>query len=251
MQKIVGTVLVLIALMFFWLAPANAKTLALKIGDTTVKVKVTERGSGLTYIALHDNENTAVTAAKSIIASHGGRLIELSHGGGRNITFTLKGKSYSFDPNRMFTNLGIRATLTRQGAYSEEAHLAINEFALAVAEIIIKPQPARGVLIAIHNNSNGNYSAMSYQKGNQYQRDASMVYINPKMDPDDFFLVTKSSVANAIKTKGFNVVLQSNRPTDDGSLSVICGRIGVSYINVEAQEGHGSIQKQMLQLLSP
>jgi D-alanyl-D-alanine dipeptidase len=47
-----------------------------------------------------------------------------------------------------------------------------------------------------------------------------------------------------------NVVLQDNRQvTDDGSLSVYCGKWGIPYVNVEAQHEHLEQQLQMLKVL--
>lgn len=47
---------------------------------------------------------------------------------------------------------------------------------------------------------------------------------------------------------GFSVVLQNNQGApDDGSLSVYCGRRGITYVNVEAQHGAQAEQKRMLE----
>ena len=104
-------------------------------------------------------------------------------------------------------------------------------------------------MIALHNNSEGQYSALSYEKGAIYGSDAAAVFIADGTDPDDFFFVTETAVFDAIRGRGYNVVLQDNRRvSDDGSLSVYCGRAGVRYINVEAQHGH--LEQQVAMLLA-
>ena len=103
------------------------------------------------------------------------------------------------------------------------------------------------VVIALHNNTEGHYSALSYDKGGELASDAAAVFIKDGSDPDDFFFVTERAVFDALRRRGFNVVFQDNRRvTDDGSLSVYCGRAGVRYINVEAQHGHRDQQVAML-----
>ena len=105
------------------------------------------------------------------------------------------------------------------------------------------------VVIALHNNTEGHYSALSYEKGGMFASDASAVSIKDGSDPDDFFFVTEAAVFDALRRRGYNVVLQDNRRvTDDGSLSVYCGRTGVRYINVEAQQGH--LEQQVAMLLA-
>ena len=100
-------------------------------------------------------------------------------------------------------------------------------------------------MIALHNSSEGQYSALSYEKGAIYASDAADVFIADGTDPDDFFFVTETAVFDAIRGRGYNVVLQDNRRvSDDGSLSVYCGRAGVRYINVEAQHGHLEQQRR-------
>src|SRR6185503_15577992 len=83
-----------------------------KIGNAVVTAEVFQRGKPVpTMINVHDDENTSVAAGKVIIEQSGGRLIELSHGGHRLVTFSLAGRRYRFDPNRIFSDAGLRATL--------------------------------------------------------------------------------------------------------------------------------------------
>lgn len=56
-------------------------------------------------------------------------------------------------------------------------------------------------------------------------------------DPGDFFFVTTEEWFDAMMQKRFNVVLQSRTPPDDGSMSVLCGKFNVPYVNIEAWIG--------------
>lgn len=213
-----------------------AATEAIQLGDTKVQLVVTKQGqSGVTFIALHENEGTSVAAAKSLLRQYGGTLIELKHGGGRMVSFFLNGKKYQFDPNRIFTDAGIRKTLRNGDA---EAQRAVKALADAIRAKL------RGTIIALHNSGNGGYSALSYR--GDLAHSAAEVHLVAGADPDNFFLVTGRSTFGRLKSAGYNVVLQSGSPVDDGSLSVWAGRAGRPYVNVEAESGRLAEQKKMI-----
>ena len=220
---------------------AVAGTINHRLGDTPIRIVVTGSG-GFTLVALHENESTSVAAARQVMQTTRGTLIELKHTGAREITFSLQGKRYSIDPNRMFTDAGIRTNL--KGGHSTDAHNAVKRLAGEVVSRL-----GRRVIVALHNNTDGRYSVLSYQPGGQYARDARSVYVNPSRDPDDFFFVTSKRLFDALKQAGHNVVLQSQGVTDDGSLSVYAARKGIPYVNVEAQNGHLPQQIEMLRIL--
>ncbi|MFQ5569119.1 MAG: hypothetical protein ACE5G0_05560 [Rhodothermales bacterium] len=221
----------------------------LQVGDATVDVVVHETDApGLTFINLHDNEDTSVRASLKVIRNHGGRLIELQHTGERNVVFSLGDSTYTFDPNRIFTDRGIAATLDALGAYSGEAHDAVRRFAQTLLSFY---DLKRGTaVVTAHNNGEGEYSALSYTAGREYEHDAAQVYVADGSDPDDFFFVTDPAVFASLREAGYNVVLQDNaQVTDDGSLSVYAGRSGLVYVNVEAQHGHLKQQVGMMVFL--
>lgn len=216
---------------------AFAGTTKYKIGDTTVNIVVSGNG-GWTMVALHENESTSVRAAKAVMAKTGGRLVELKHSGKRRVSFSLKGKKYSVDPNRMFTDAGIKRDLK---PYTTEGHQAVKGLAAELLKHI------RGrAIVSLHNNTDGSYSINSYRWGGKYASDAADVNVDPAHDPDDFFFVTNRQLFGVMKAAKYNVVLQSAGVTDDGSLSVYMARKGVVYVNVEAEPSHGDVQKRML-----
>lgn len=218
-----------------------------RIGDTTVEIVFHDAGApGLTYLNLHDDEDTAVEAALDVVARRGGRVVELRHTGERNISFALGDTTYTFDPNRIFSDAGIDTTLTRHG---DRARRVVRAFADTLLQLL---DPASlPALVTIHNNTENNYSALSYADGGSYAGDVRFVHIARGVDPDDFFFVTEEAFYRALRDAGFNVVMQDNvLVTDDGSLSVYAGRAGVPYVNAEAQHGHFEYQIKMLEFMN-
>ena len=211
-----------------------------RLGDRMINLKFWIKGAGLTFVNLHDDENTSVKAALVVIDSIGGRLIELRHSGERNIRFEMSSSTYEFDPNRMFTDKGTKKSMKKFGPFSKKAHSNIR----ALAQHLIDSLDLR-MIVTLHNSSDENYSSLSYL--DEYKNDAAEVFINPERDPDDFFFVTTEVLFDKFKNLGYNTVLQNNATmTDDGSLSVLAGRQGIPYINVEAQHGHFDEQVEML-----
>lgn len=226
--------------------PAKASAQKVQLGESEIEVATTEKaGARFVFVNLHDDENTSVEAGLEVLGKSGGRLVELRHGGPRNVSFRLRGDEYRVDPNRIFTPAGVRATLERQSRYDDEAARAVGEFAEGL--LAIYRLDRADAAIALHNNGEGNYSALSYAAGGDLAGDAEDVFVRDGSDPDDFFFVTERPIFDALKGRGYNVVLQDNRDVaDDGSLSVRCGRMGLRYINVEAEHGHRGEQARMI-----
>jgi hypothetical protein len=221
---------------------------SIPLGEITINVEISEHGSpGITFFNMHDNENTAVEASKMVLAKNEGRFIQLLAQGNRLIEFPLKGRTYTFDPNRIFTPMGIEKTLKKYGAFSPEAQAEIATFASKLIDLVA---PGSRIIIAVHNNTPGQYSINSYASGGSDAKEAAEVYINHNQDPDDFYYVTEKALFSAIKNGGHNVILQNEATvTDDGSLSVYCGRKGIRYVNVETEHGHLDPQVKMLKFI--
>ena len=198
----------------------------LAVGDSEVAVVIHEaEAPGLTFLNLHDDENTGVEAALNVIGRRGGRVVELQHGGERNVAFSAGDSSYAFDPNRIFTDRGAGLTLADLGDSSATALADVRAFAdQLLAEIGLD---TAGTLITLHNNTDERYSVLSYNEGGEYEADVLFVHIDEDRDPDDFFFVTDRRLYDRLRQGGFNAVLQDNaRVTDDGSLSVYAGQRG-------------------------
>ena len=221
----------------------------LALGDSTVTLVLHEAGApGLTYLNLHDDENTSVEAALRVIGEWGGRVIELQQSGRRNLAFAVDDTVYAVDPNRLFTDAGRTASLDTLSAATDTARAAVGAFARALLDRYALD--ALGVIVTLHNNTDDRYSTLSYIGDGDYAGEALFAHLSAEHDPDDFFFVTDLDLYNALRSDGFNVVLQDNaRATDDGSLSVYAAQLGVPYVNVEAEHGHLRQQIEMIEHL--
>ncbi|WP_414092927.1 protein tyrosine phosphatase [Legionella sainthelensi] len=213
-----------------------AMTHIVMVGDEKVEIKQIV-GRGKTFVHLHHNEQTALKAAQAVIKNEGGSLITLVHSGGRNIVFRLNNKRYEFDPNRIFTDKGIKNTLTSLSQYSPQAHQEVNKLANKIKQLL--PQ---GKVVAVHNNSS--YSLKDYLPGKPLEKDAQAFHMAPENYYRNFYLVTKISDFLRLKSKGYNGILQKPSATDDGSLSVYLAKS--DYINVEA--GYDQLMEQIKML---
>ncbi|MFM9025777.1 MAG: M15 family metallopeptidase [Planctomycetaceae bacterium] len=203
------------------------------------------RAADVVVCSLHDDENTAVEAAAIVLAERGGRLTEVRHSGAREVVFRLDGHEFRFDPNRIFTPAGRRATLEKLSAWTPEADEAVRAFAdhLAAAHRLTRA----ATVVAVHNNTPDRYTVRDYLPGGPLAADAADVAVHAGVDPDDFFYVTDRGLFEALSAKGRQVVLQAEASVaDDGSLSVACGKNGIRYVNVEAEHGHRAEQAAML-----
>ena len=224
----------------------NSTRQSFRLGETVIHVRVTEHNEPApTMVNVHDDENTSVRAGKVVIQESGGRLIELVHGGKRLIQFQLQGETYRFDPNRIFTEAGIRSTLARQGNYSEAAKTVVRDFATQFVETFsLNHQP---VIIALHNTGNGGLSINSYQPDRKLNRAAARVHESQSRSAGDFFYVTDERLFAWLKARDFNVMLQDNANVpDDGSMSVYFARLGIPYLNIEANNDHLKEQIEMV-----
>lgn len=194
---------------------------------------------------VHEDEITSIQAGLAKIKESGGRLIELAHGGGRLITFALAGKEYTFDPNRIFSDIGIAQTLKKHSQYSADAHGEIKRFAQAyLRQFALDNEP---VIIALHNTVDGIFSVETFLPNGTSAREAAAANVSPERSKFDFFYVTDQRFFDRLRERDFNVVLQNNaKATDDGSLSVYFARKGIPYVNIEAEINHLDEQMTML-----
>ncbi|KTD63409.1 protein-tyrosine phosphatase [Legionella santicrucis] len=220
----------------FFCQVSYAMTHLVMVGDEKVEIKQIV-GRGKTFVHLHYNEQTALKAAQAVIKHEGGSLITLVHSGGRNIVFHLNNKRYEFDPNRIFTDKGIKTTLTSLSQYSPQAHQEVNKLASKIKQLL-----PEGKVVAVHNNSS--YSLKDYLPGKPLEKDAQALHMLPENYYRNFYLVTKISDFLRLKSKGYNGVLQKPSATDDGSLSIYLAKN--DYINVEA--GYDQLMEQIKML---
>ncbi len=213
----------------------------------------------IVLLNLHENESTSVEATQRYLETSDGsdrlRFIVLRHGGERNVTFVADGDTFRFDPNRMFSDAGARASVAVLSDTSDADPAVGTPIARALAQRVIEASrlDRTPYIVALHNNTEANYQSTSYLPDSVYAAEASAVAINPQRDPDDFYFVTERDLFDRLAALGYNVILQApvGEATDDGSLSVYAGVYGVGYVNVEAQHGHLDEQTDMLNALMP
>lgn len=250
----------------------------LRLGEDSVQLKIFSRpGFNRVYAHVHENEEAALAAGKRMLQESGGKLITLRHSftgpTNRNIRFRMNQTMYEFDPNRIYTQQdsvlesGIRI-VKGKGKVTSEVRSAVRRLADSVwAEV--QPYP---LIVAIHNNRNSppmvknlwffwcqtiaeSFNITSYVMRSDYASDSNKscddIYINPRINNSEFFIVTQRDDFLDFFTKRYNVVLQNPNPVDDGSMSVYATSKQIRYINAEAKMGRVEEQLSMLRLIRP
>ena len=220
-----------------------------KLGDKMISFKVIQYGSDANTccVNLHDDETTAVQAARTVLEQTGGLLIKIENKAQRMISFSFKGVLYTFDPNRIFSRAGINVTLQAKGKKNPLAIIEVEKFAARLLQLI--PDSA-SCIVALHNNTDGDFSVKTYRKGGKRQYDAKNVYEDNWQDADDITLTTDEILFAKMSTFGYNSILQDNEKVNkDGSLSVYYGEQNKRYINIETQHGKTAQYKEMLSKL--
>jgi hypothetical protein len=215
----------------------------------TIPIKIMQYGerTDLICINLHSNEDASVKAAMAVLEKYGGTLIRIENNRQRVIRFKLKGVSYAFDPNRMFSAAGIEQTLRENSRVNKAAADEIEKFAINILAML--PDTVACV-VALHNNTEEAYSIRTYLEGGQRQSDAKAVYANETQDVDDIVLTTDSLLFQQMADHGYNAIWQDNENAKkDGSLSIYFGEAGRRYINIETQHGKVEQYAEMLEKL--
>jgi hypothetical protein len=213
------------------------------LGSSAVVIEQTRLTDSLPYffVHLHDNETTAAEIAKQVAAREGIMLIRILNQRERLIRFQQSGGQLQVDPNRIFSDTGIRKTLALYNRYSEEAFRAVQQFRNRLLQLLDHNK----TIIALHNNTDNRFSILHYQEAGNLP-----MHVNAEHDPDDFFLTNNRELFDLLRAANFNVVLEeASRVDEDGSLSLYCSRKNIRYINVEAEHGHQQQQAAMLDAL--
>ncbi len=228
----------------------STKTFFYKLGERMLPIKVKQYGDvdDLIFINMHDDENSSVEATKTLLEKRGGLLIEVDNFQKRNIKFKLGTLTFQFDPNRIFTRDGIYQTLQHQNKrIHERAVNEVEKFGQWLLSLI--PENPKCV-IALHNNTEGNFTIKNYLPDGDRKDDARNLNISDLQDIDDFFITTDENIFSSMKEAGYNIMLQDNiNARKDGSLSMYCGEKNMSYVNLETQHGKVAQYKEMMEKL--
>jgi hypothetical protein len=190
------------------------------------------------YIHIHGNEATAREVLLAHMKTHKGTAFVVN-GTDRNVKIT----GQLLDPNRMFSLEGSERNLKRLNPNVNPIRLneALDYLAKRRAKAIktLTP-PEAGVLIAVHNNSEG-YS-LEVETGISQK-----MHLPKRGEPHEFFLCTDPSDFEKLAGGPYNVLLQ-NAPKgdDDGSLSRLAVKRGFRYVNLEVALGKDKLQTEML-----
>jgi hypothetical protein len=218
-----------------------------------IRITVEDYGKGPMFVNVHENESTSVDAARAVIKKSGGVLVLLHQSKTRNLNFTYHGKAYAVDPNRIYTQEGIIASLKSLSGRAEKPVFDfVEDLGLQILTAMGKNlYPKHKVIVALHNNTEGSLSIASYDTTKPLRHGVARIVKSRTADPDDFFLVTDTRLFDALAKDGvWNVVLQHSATVkDDGSLSVLAGEYKVPYLNIEAQHGHLSVQTKMVKVV--
>jgi hypothetical protein len=103
------------------------------------------------------------------------------------------------------------------------------------------PAPG-GRLVALHNNARG------YSIETEVPISDQLSLPRRKESAHEFFLCTSAKDFDVLCQSPYNVVLQSTgKGEEDGSLSRLCARRGIRYVNLEVALGKTVEQREMLE----
>jgi len=264
----------------------------LRIFDTPVMVNTYESvgkpKSLITFVSLHHNEQLGLRLVKEEIAVRGGTLVEvvsrsiLKSEPQRYIHFIYKEFELCVDPNRIFSRMGILASLRKIGKGDENCQNNFNAASKLVIEepevlnavdgfqakliAMFLPKKKDEVLVAVHNNKrNGSISVRSFLKEGDPEYDNNeALYAVRTESQNDFFMVSTNALFDKLFTNKpgnnrFNIAIQRQHPDEEeGFLSARCANmpVPVNYIIIEAMhrlnnegDDHAFRQRQMIDRL--
>lgn len=184
----------------------------------------------LTYFVPHTSETTAFESGLNAVKTYGGSLVTFDNREQRNITFKLKGKKYTFNPNTIFSLSGAEKNLKSFGSYSIEAASIVYSFSKFVAGIL-----NNSTVISLHNIHNETYSVKSYlgSDGKPIPGVRAVTINEPRENPSNFIYTTNGSLYTAAVEAGFNAVLQALDNNEDGMFWNYAMRNNIDFSFVE------------------
>ncbi len=254
----------------------DSLTKTIRLGEDSVRIKVYSKpGRNRVYLHVHENEEAALAAGRLMLERNGGKLVTLAHTPNRpfnrNVRFKHKQTMYEFDPNRIYTpNDSVLDSSIRIVKGRGKVTPEVRNMVRSLADSIWHEISSFPLIVAIHNNKNTppmnqhywffwyqtfaeSFNITSYVMRSDYASDSNKscedIYINPRINNSEFFIVTQREDFMDFFSKRYNVVLQNPNPVDDGSMSVFVNTHNIRYINAEAKMGRVAEQISMLELV--
>jgi hypothetical protein len=246
-MKIIATLIVFLSLGAVAQKGSKMES-TISLGESSVKIirQFGATNDSILFINVHEDEQTSIDAVEKYAEDRPLNFIRLAHLKSRNVSYQLNGKEYIVDPNRIFTAKGRKATLKKQSQFSYRAARAAKRLANSLLTHISHEK----IIIAMHNNTDVNYTIKSYLPGGDEAENTADIHISEAWDADDFIYTTVPAYFTKFKALDLNVILQDNEQcVNDGSLSVYCGQRNIPYINIEAQKGHFDEQLKLIDMV--
>jgi hypothetical protein len=224
------------------------QTNLIKLGKTKIELNQfnNAKTNDVLFLNIHQDEQTSIDAIETFAKDIPLNFAYLNHKQTRRIAYHIGKNTYTIDPNRIYTKEGREKTIETNDKATIRSKLVAKKLANEIIQLISKYK----TIVTLHNNSDVNYSIKSYLPGGDEAENTAEVFINPKMDADDFIYTTEKQFFNYLKNANYNVILQDNTHfVNDGSLSVYCGIKGIPYINIEAQLGHFDEQLELIKVV--
>jgi hypothetical protein len=225
--------------LFLLLAPAVALSAGTKQYCGIRFQTISRKRSSRRYLWIHGDETTARDVLLAHMRKFRGKALLVD-----NPTRVIRVGDMTFDPNRMFTELGLERNLTRLNPQAtEQERRRIHQLVAKDRNKLLKAltPPKNGLLTVLHNNSRG------YSVKDEVEI-SNAVSLAAPAEPNDFFLCTDPVDYAILKTSPFNVVLQSAaKGDDDGSFSRLAAARRIRYVNIETAKGREAEQRAMLE----
>ncbi|HWJ90351.1 MAG TPA: hypothetical protein VNR87_04530 [Flavisolibacter sp.] len=214
-----------------------------RLGDQLITLEKYARPEAASYVlvSLHSNELAAIRTAMNFAEARNAVFYRLMNSERRNVEADLLDKKITFDPNCIFTTTGRKQNLKMNHCFDKP----IDEQVFQLSRFIIRDMSNEKAIVSVH--SSDDHSILEYKKGGALHKQAKEICQQPSMDAGDFMVTNEEYIYRALKSKGFNVVLQNKaKAKDDGSLGIFCSRAGKPYVGIETRAGHTEEELRML-----
>jgi hypothetical protein len=197
-----------------------------------------DRGSHR-FLVIHGDEDTARDVMTKYMSDHKG-VAYIVTGKQREVVI----RAVKVDPNRLFSRAGAEFSIRGLNTDIDVERLIevldyLDDERGKLLHHLLPPRDGR--LFALHNNRD--YSVQDELAA------SNRTSIKQPALPRNFFLCTDPRDYETLQQSPYNVVLQTDPEPDDGSLSRLCARRGIRYINLECAIGEYDAQMERVQWL--